>query len=117
MGRTISLWLGVCMAAAFGTEAAYAQDRRAAATRDRERLTQREARPAALLHHDVVASSPKRAIRAALDEQVPAEQENAAPGSQPRKKITFFRINSDVGEIAVQPVAGRANGLQFSLGF
>ena len=34
-----------------------------------------------------------------------------------RKELTFFRINSPWGDVAVQPVAGQVNGAQFSVGF
>jgi hypothetical protein len=41
---------------------------------------------------------------------------NEGPGK--RKTITLFRFsNSKVGEVSVQPVVGRVNGAQLSIGF
>ncbi|CAN5605018.1 hypothetical protein BH20VER1_BH20VER1_00820 [soil metagenome] len=70
-----------------------------------------------LLRHDVVTSSTPRQLPGARPAiQRPTETSEDTPTGV-RKSVTFLRINSDVGEIAVQPVAGRANGLQFTLGF
>ncbi len=98
-----------------------AQDRRSTgAARARtvhvDQLAAREARPQ-LLRHDIVTASTSRQLpggRQAV-QRPNGTNEDAPTGA--RKSVTFFRINSEVGEIAVQPVAGRANGLQFSLGF
>ena len=34
-----------------------------------------------------------------------------------RQRVTLFRIDSDFGGVAVEPVIGKVNGVQFSLGF
>ena len=39
-----------------------------------------------------------------------------APAREHRR-LTLFHINSKFGEIAVEPVIGRVNGAQFSIGF
>ena len=46
-----------------------------------------------------------------------SERENGAGSTHEHKPLTLFRINSQFGEIVVQPVVGQVNGAQFSLGF
>jgi hypothetical protein len=42
---------------------------------------------------------------------------NGTGSSREHKPLTLFHINSKFGDIAVQPVVGKVNGAQFSLGF
>jgi hypothetical protein len=52
--------------------------------------------------HDATATERKE------DEPTPARE---------RKSVTFFRFDSKLGNVAVQPVIGSVKGAQFSLGF
>jgi hypothetical protein len=47
------------------------------------------------------------------------QQREKGPTTTPRERrgITFFRFDSKVGAISVQPVVGGVNGAQLSLGF
>ena len=50
-----------------------------------------------------------------------SSREGGTPtGDAPRrehKRLTLFHINSKFGDIAVEPVIGKVNGAQFSIGF
>jgi hypothetical protein len=47
------------------------------------------------------------------------QQREKGPTTAPRERkgVTFFRFDSKVGAISVQPVVGGVNGAQLSLGF
>ncbi len=46
-----------------------------------------------------------------------ARAEQVEGSTRDYKDLTFFRFRSSLGEVAVQPVMGRVNGAQFSVGF
>jgi hypothetical protein len=122
MGRRVIICSAVWAAlAGFAVEPMQAQDRRSTgAARIRpvhvDQLAAREARPLLLRHDLVTASTPRRLPGARPVVQHQTETSEAAPNGE-RKSVTFFRFNSEVGEIAVQPVAGQTKGLQLSVGF
>ncbi|MGH8094190.1 MAG: hypothetical protein ACREIF_12080 [Chthoniobacterales bacterium] len=45
------------------------------------------------------------------------EARHEAGAANEHKPLTLFHINSKFGDIAVEPVMGKVNGAQFSLGF
>jgi hypothetical protein len=48
-----------------------------------------------------------------------SEQKENGPTTAPRERnsVTFFRFDSKLGNISVQPVIGGVNGAQLSVGF
>jgi hypothetical protein len=46
-----------------------------------------------------------------------SDSERRGEAKQEHKVLTLFHINSKFGGVAVQPVIGKVNGAQFSIGF
>lgn len=106
MGRRFVCWLGVAVAMAFLPGQAGAGERRFATANPSHGGPE-----VATLTFAKTTAPPSTRGQTAKE---PAG--NEGPGK--RKTITLFRFsNSKVGEVSVQPVVGRVNGAQLSIGF
>ena len=123
MGRTISGWLVVLvLALGVATPAAYAKDRKSAASRDREPLADmlatRQARSVSM-RQDASAGSAASAATSAAAVEMSSSSRNGKPiaplAEQQPLRSNPFRF--DIGAVAVQPAVGGIKGAQFSIGF
>lgn len=105
-------FIGLCgLVVALGTclplPPAHAGDRKDSATRD----TQSDSR-----FSDFVTNSDSKVSRSRRD-QMTKEKESEPTPAKERKKIILFQFDRKFGDISVQPVVGRVNGAQLSVGF
>lgn len=121
VGRRFIGWAAMCIALGFAAEPVQARDRESGTAVSRAAAADAfAARPTYALspRDDLSAAAPVTvARRAPSGDWMPRDGEASALVSEPRKRLTLFRFNTPVGEVAVQPVFGSAKGAQFSLGF
>lgn len=121
MGRRFVICLSFCVAVALPFHTAAAGDRKSSAARRGEAaagVTVRHYAQAVASAEELSANGAVRATRrsALYDDAASREEENSSANGR-RERVTLFRFNTGLGEVAVHPVFGAAKGAQFSLGF
>jgi len=118
MGRNSAGWCGLLAAIGLVCQSAEAGDQRSATRVEKAVLVTPASAPA------VPIGDPKRAdVTVGLFENGASvtvtrgsKRETEKPPRE-HKSITLFHFNSQFGDVAVQPVFGRVNGAQLSVGF
>ena len=123
MGRTISGWrVVVVVELGVAATSADAKDRKSAASREREPLTEmiaaRQARSVSM-RQDASAASVARSTNSSASAEISSSNRNGKPiaplADQQPPRSNAFRFN--IGAVTVQPAVGGIKGAQFSIGF
>ena len=120
MGRRFINCLGFCVAMGISFHTAAAGERKLSARAGEasaEVTVRREAQVVALEDGLFPSGAVRASRRSALYDDAASREDDSGPAKGRRQRVTLFRFNTGLGEVAVHPVFGAAKGAQFSLGF